>query len=312
MTLAKIKPWMPHLVALLFVGLGLWYALANPKDFERIRNVRLASLLQVAAALVASCFVGGALMNLFLRYFGITLPWYRWLGLFVIMAAGNIVTPLRGGTGFFAAYLKTQHGLSLKRFGLMLVGTSVLSALVNSALALVGLAIMWRTENWVNVPLVMVASAVLAVCIATLFLPDPKPSERRIWKHVVRALNGWHALVNHRGLLWRALLLSIGQTLSQMLGMWLVYRGLGTNVPPEAMLWIMSLSIMTSIIALTPASLGPYDAALGGLAALYGLTKEQWLAAGAVYRAMSFVTIFALAGLFWLLMRLDKPKTAAA
>jgi uncharacterized membrane protein YbhN (UPF0104 family) len=308
MSLAKIKPWMPHLVALLFVGLGLWYALAHQEDFEVLGDVSLSSLLQVAGTMVASCFLGGWLVNLFLRRFGVRLPWYRWLGLFFVMAAGNIVTPLRGGTGLFAAYLKTEHALPLRRFALMLVGTSMLSALVNSALALVGMGITWWTKDWVNVPLVIVASTILATCISTFFLPNPKPSERRVWKHVVRVLNGWHALLADRGLLWRVLLLSVGQTLTQILGMWFVYRSLGADVTPEALLTIMSLSVMASIVALTPASLGPYDAALLGLPALYGLTAAHRASALVVYRGMSFVTIFALAGVFWLLMRLGTPK----
>jgi len=307
MTLGGFKRWLPHLVALLLVGFGAWYVISHRDDFAILGRLDLRDLLWVALAFMVCCIIGGFQFNLFLRRYGVRLPWYRWLGLYLLMSVGNIVSPLRGGTGICAVYLKAEHGFDFKRFGMLLLGSHILSALVNASVAIVGLTAVVITEHWVSVPLYVASGAVLLVCLATFLVPRLPESPRWGWTYVVRAVNGWKALFADRSLLWKVLLAALLQTLAQTAMHLLVYRSLGVIVPPVVMLTVVSLSIIAAMISLTPGSLGPYDAALVALPTVYGLTLQQTASALIVFRGTAFVTAFVLAGLFWIAIGRHRP-----
>ena len=312
MTLGRLKPWIPHFVALVMVALGAWYVVGHRDDFARLGRVDPAQLALVALAFTASCAVGGYLLNLFLRRYGVRLPWYRWFGLYVFMTVGNFVTPVRGGTGLCAAYLKSEHGLNLRRFGMVLLGTYVLSAMMNATLALAGVGLVYLRQGWADPTILIVSASILLVCAATFFMPNLRESERPVWKYVVRLVNGWHELFHDRSLLWKALLLTLAQTLVQTGMHLLVYRSLDIAISPEAavgfavMMTIVALSIIAAMMSVTPGSLGPYDAALVAVPTVFGLTVQQTASALIVFRGTTFVTAFFLAGVFWLVIRLAR------
>jgi len=79
-----------------------------------------------------------------------------------MMSVGNMLAPLRSGTGMGAAYLRLSHGMKVGRFALVLLGTSVAAALVNAVLAMVGMGLSYARSGWFNLPAVIAAGAVLA------------------------------------------------------------------------------------------------------------------------------------------------------
>jgi uncharacterized membrane protein YbhN (UPF0104 family) len=300
MKFARLKPWIPHLVALALVALGAWYVVRNADDFAVLGRLSPARVALIALVFAAGCAVGGFQLNLFLRRYGVALPWYRWLGLYFAMSVGNIVTPLRGGTGMAALYLKTVHGFALARFAAVLVGTYVGAALVNAVLALAGMALCRQATGWFSPAPVVLAAAVLTGCVAALLVPNLRPSEAWPWRWVVRAVNGWHELFGQRSLLWKVLLTTLGQAAAQTIGFVLIYDAL--DLAPSggaaAVLTIVSMSTIASMISITPASLGPFDAVLLALPLAFGLTVEQTAPTLVVFRGISLATSFLLAGVF--------------
>ena len=314
MRLSKIKPWISVIVVLILVGLGALYIFRHLEDFAILRRVGVVSLFPVLAFAVLALFVGGFQLNLFLRGYGVALPWYRWFGIYMMMTIGNTVTPVRGGTGMCAVYLKSVHGLNYGRFAMVLLGTYVLSALVNSALSLVGIGAAYVTQGWFSMSLVIVSVVILLGCVATFFIPNLGESDRWGWKYVVRMINGWHELVHDRSLLWRVALVTFALNMAQAGCYVFVYRALGIRVHPFAVVTIVSLGTIGALVSLTPASLGFYDAAIIAVPTVFGLTVAEAASALVVFRAVWLVATFGLGAIFCLAVRVpteegcDQPK----
>jgi len=301
--LGRLKPWLSVALGLAFVGLGVWYVGAYWEDFAILGRLGTATLLEILGTVLVYLALGGYLLDTFLRRYGVALPWYRWFGLYVTMTVGNILTPVRGGTGMAAIYLRSAHGLSLSRYAMVLLGTYIGGAIINAATALVGMGISYWTSGWFNAIVVVAAVVVLAGGLVTLFIPNLRPSARWGWTYVVRAVNGWHELVRDRRLLGKVLGISVVMNLVHVGTYWLTYRGLGLPVSPEAVLTIVSMGNIASMISLTPASLGPYDVVLVSLPTTFGLTGPEAMAALLVMRAAHLAVTFALAGMLGFTLR---------
>jgi len=310
---ARIKPWISVAAALVILGAAGWYACRHREDLGILWRLDALSLVEVLAGIVASLVLGGYQLNVFLRHYEVALPWHRWFGLYLVMSIANIVTPVRGGTGLAAVYLKSAYGLALGRFALMLVATQVLVSLVNAGLALAGVALSWWLEG-VFCPAALVAAlVVLAACLVVFAVPAAPESDRWGWRLVVKAVNGWHALTRQRALLARLLAITLAQSLTQTACYALIYRALGLDVSLAAVITIVPISIIASLIAITPAALGPYDAVLVALPVAYGLTVAQSLAALLVFRALLLIASAVLAGVFAFAVRMpagEKPPPA--
>jgi len=310
---ARIKPWISVAAAVAILGVVGWYVYGHPEILDSLWRLDSASLAAVAAGILVSLALGGYQLNVFLRHYGVAMPWYRWFGLYIMMSIANIVTPVRGGTGLAAVYLKSAYGLTLGRFAMVLVGTQVLLSLVNSALALAGVGLSWWFHGIFSAAALVAALLVMAACVVVFAVPALAESDRWGWRWVVRAVNGWHALVRERRLMGRLLALTLLQSLTQTACYALIYRGLGLDVSLAAVLTIVPMSIIASLISVTPAALGPYDAVLVALPVAYGLTVAQALAAVLVFRAIMLITSAVLAGVFAFAVRVppgDKPPPA--
>lgn len=308
---SKLKPWIPHLVALAIVGLAAWYVAGHWNEFRVLERLDVWSLAGVTAVVILGLAVGGYMMNLFLRRFGVTMPWPRWFGLYVTMSVGNFVTPMRGGTGMAAVYLKTTHGVSFGRFAMMLLGTYVGVAMVNAVLALVGMGLSYVHSGWFNPAAVGLALIVGIACTVAFFIPNLRETDRRGWRLVVRAVNSWHALVKDRALLARVIPVMVVQSLVHALCFLLIYRVLGFDVPPEGVLTIVAMSVIASLVSITPASLGPFDAVLIAMQTTFGLTVPEASAAVIVFRAVCIGSSLVLAGVFSFSLRVPDVNSTS-
>lgn len=311
MNRGQVKRWGPHIVAGCVLALGVWYGLANPEILQSLLQMDALHLALAGAALLVSFYLGGLQLGLFLRHYGLHAPWRRSVGLYILMGAGNLVTPMRGGSGVLAVYLKTQLGLNYARFGLILMGTYALAGLVNGALAAVGVGLTWWLQGWVSVPLLVISVGLVAAILLTLVVPRLPHTERRPWSYLVRFSNAWHELFRDRSFLLKILVVTLLQTLVQVVGYMFIYRGLGLEVSPAAMLTIVALGTVAAMVPLLPASLGTYDAAMIGLLAAYGLSVGEASPGLVVFRGLSFVLLFGLAAVFWPLLRPAVKKAAA-
>lgn len=298
MSSAHLKKWIYLAITLALVGLTGYYIYQHREQFRILTTIRIHHLLPIIGAVILSLFFGACLLNTFLRHYHVRLPWHRWFGLYIMQTVGNLVTPARGGTGVCALYLKSAHGMHFRRFAVVLLGTYILSALVNASLALIGMGFAYLTQGWFNLPLLILSATILLGCIATFFVPNFPESDRWLWKYVPKMINSWHALVSDRPLLKRVAFFTLILNFSQVLCYTLIYSALNLEINIFAVLTIVSIGTIGSMASPLPASLGLYDAALVTVPAIYGLTVEQAASALLIYRVTWFFTTFLLAPIF--------------
>ena len=145
-----------------FVILCGYYIFAHREDFLFVAQVSFPETAAAGLLILGSYVANSYQLHLFLRKFGLTLGFVELTALTMGMLLGNLVIPMRGGTGGLAVYLKRVHGLDFQAFAVIYAGTALLVALINAALAIFALVIL----GWFY----GVVYPVLSLCVATIFV----------------------------------------------------------------------------------------------------------------------------------------------
>jgi uncharacterized protein (TIRG00374 family) len=278
-----------------FLGLSAYYVYANRQDFAFVASI---SLPETAAAgfLILACFTINAYqMDAFLKHFGLSLHYLELMALTAAMLLGNLIMPMRGGSGALAVYLKKVHGLDFQAFAAIYGGTAVLVALINTALAIVALTILGLANGFMHLGLSVVVISLFAFCLyLSLFPPPVKRETSGLLGLAFRAARSWRLLTRDRRLLLSLVcsLLVIAFALTG--AFYLIYKALGAPLSPSAALITSSLGAVANLIPITPGSLGVFDAVIIQVPQMFGLDPARSLAATLVFRVLSFFWAFAL------------------
>jgi len=290
-----VRAALGYAIVAAFLGLSAYYVYANRQDFAFVASI---SLLETVAAgfLILACYIINAYqMNAFLKHFGLSLYYLELMALTAVMLLGNLIMPMRGGSGALAVYLKKVHGLDFQAFAAIYGGTAVLAALINTALAIVALIILALFHGFIHPGLSVVVIALFAFCLyLSLFPPPIRRETTGLLGLVLRAGHSWHLLTRDRRLLFTLAcsLLIIACALTG--AFYLIYEALGMPLSPSAVLITSSLGSVANLIPITPGSLGIFDVVVIQAPQMFGLDPARSLAATLVFRALSFFWAFAL------------------
>jgi len=286
-----------------FVALCGHYIFAHWEDFSFVSNVSLPETAVAGFLILISYLVNSYQLHLFLRKFGIRLRLMELTALNMAMLLGNLVIPMRGGTGGLAVYLKRVHGLDFQAFAVIYAGTALLVALINAALAIFALVIL----SWFY----GVVYPVLSLCVATifvcclylgLFLPPMKWKKSGILLPVFQAVHSWHVLTRDRRLLasLAVSLLIISFVLTA--AFYFIYRALDTPLSLFGVLVTSCLGNVANLIPLTPGSLGIFDAVVIEIPQLFGVDPARAIAATLVFRVLCFfwALLLGIPGMYYL------------
>lgn len=290
------------IVALFFVLCG-WYVYAHRQDFHFLFGVSFWEMALSALLILIAFLISAYQSGLFLESFGLSLGFVELTAVTMGMCLGNLILPMRGGTGGLAIYLKKVHGLNFREFAVMYGGTALLIALINAGLALIGLIVLYWSAGFFHTALSLFVAALFAVSLYLSIFPPPAR-----WKGsgfrgaVARSIHSWHSLTRNRRVLAKLavsfLLVAVALTGS----FYFIYRSLGAPLSALAVLITSSLGNIANLFAITPGSLGIFDAVVIEIPQSFGLDPARSIAAALVFRLLSFLCAAALGipGLVWL------------
>lgn len=218
--------------------------------------------------------------------------------LITLSIAANLFLPLRGGAGLRAVYLKRVHKLRYSRFAASLIIFYVLSAIVASLGAL--LAALWlaTVEGRPGLaPIVIVAVVCLLGGAATLYLPRLKWQGSWFADALAGISDGWHTLRASPGLLARLLPATALQTIGLLLSLWGAAAAIGIRLSAVEILLVGTLGVLSTLISLTPGSLGIYEATVGLAATTVGMGATEGVVAALVSRTVLMVLLAVIAPL---------------
>jgi uncharacterized membrane protein YbhN (UPF0104 family) len=291
-----------YVFLLAFVLLCVWYVVAHRADFAFIAAVSVPDLAAAGVFVLTTYLIIAYQYHLFLRHFGLTLGFVELIAMTAGMLLGNLVLPMRGGSGGLAVYLKRVHALDFQAFGAIYGGTALLAALVNTGLALLGLLVLWWLHGFVHVPLAGLVLAVFGACIYLCLFPPKLGPGRGLVGTVLEVTRSWHALTQNRRLLAALSFSFLVLALDLCLAFYFIYRAMGMRLSLSAVLITSSLGGIANLIPITPGSLGIFDAVVIQVPQLFGVDPARSIAGALVFRAMSFAWGFlmGLPGLLYL------------
>ncbi len=282
------------------------YVWSHRTEFAFLPAVSLPDLVAAALLTLLSFVVNAYQLSLFLGKFRVTAKPVELMGLTMAMILGNLVLPLRGGTGGMAVYLKRVHQLDFHLFATIYGGSAILVALINCGLALAGLVALRVWYGFSHTPLSVLVSVTFLCCLLLcLYAPSVRGRGAGIAGFVLGAVRSWHELTRDRRLLAYLAASHLGLAFLLAVSFSLIYRALGQPLSWGAVLVTSSLGSIAALVPITPGSFGVFDAVVIQIPQLFGLDPPRALTAALVFRAICMVWASALGlpGLWWLVRR---------
>ena len=294
-------------VVMLFLGLTGYYIYSHGHEFAFVARASVVDLVLAGVCVIASLIISAFQLGLFLGTFGVSMGFTELLALTMTMCLGNMVTPMRGGTGALAIYLKKKYSLDFHSFALIYGGTGLLIALMNSGLAFGGLIYLWLAYGFIHVPLSVAVAGLFALCLyLSIFPPSIKWQRQRsgIVGLVVRTANSWHEITRDRRLMTVLTGSFLATSFFLAASFFFVYRALGTELSATAVVIVSSLGNIANLFGFTPGSIGIFDAVVIQIPRLLGLDTARAIAAALTIRALLFGSsaLLGIPGIMYLLV----------
>lgn len=298
-----VRDALGYCIVAVFLALCGYYVYSHRQDFAFLARV---SILEASAAGIMVLFsyaVNVYQMSLFLGKFGVTPGAAELTALTNGMILGNLVIPMRGGTGGLAVYLKKVYSLDFQAFAVIYGGTALLTVLINTALALAALGILSVSHGFSNPALSIFVLCIFVGCVYLSLFPPPVRWRRGgILGTAFRAAHSWHMLTRDRPLVLRISASMLIVSLAVMMSFYFVYRSLGMPLPLSAVLITSSLGNIANLVPITPGSLGIFDAVTIQVPQLFGLDPARSIAGTLVFRLLTFMwaAILGIPGLIYI------------
>ncbi|MEW6350303.1 MAG: lysylphosphatidylglycerol synthase transmembrane domain-containing protein [Thermodesulfobacteriota bacterium] len=289
-----------------------YYVWSRWAEFAFLATVSLSHILAAGCPTLLSFVVNAYQLGLFLGKFRVRAGRVELMALTMAMILGNLVLPLRGGSGGMAVYLKRVHKLDFHLFAAIYGGSAILVALINCGLALVGLVALWLWYGFSHAPLSVLVSGTFLCCLVLCVYPLPVGRKGTgLAGFVAGGVRSWHELTRDKRLLAHLAASHLGLAFLLAGSFFLIYRALGHPLSWGAVLVTSSLGSIAALVPITPGSLGVFDAVVIQIPQLFGLDPPRALTAALVFRAICMVwaSVLGLPGLWWLVRRGGRART---
>lgn len=290
------------IVVVFFLVCG-WYVYAHRQDFHFLLSASLSEMALSALLILTAFLISAYQSGLFLQSFGLSLGFMELIAVTMGMCLGNLILPMRGGTGGLAIYLKKVHGLNFREFAVIYGGTALLIALINTGLALVGLIVLYLVAGFFHTALSLFVAALFSVSLYLSIYPPPTGwNGGGFWGAVAQSVDSWRSLTRRRDLLARLAVSFLFVALALTGSFYFIYRALGAPLSVLAVLITSALGNIANLFAITPGSLGIFDAVVIEIPQSFGLDPARSIAAALVFRLISFLcaAVLGIPGLVWL------------
>ncbi|MFH1113536.1 MAG: lysylphosphatidylglycerol synthase transmembrane domain-containing protein [Pseudomonadota bacterium] len=289
-----------------FVVLCGYYVHSHRGEFAFLRSVSLLETFAAGLLILLTFVVNVFQLKLFLGRFCPDLGYIELTALSGGSIMGNMIFPMRGGTAGLAVYLKKVHGLDFEAFAAIYGGTGLLVAFINTALSLIGLALLAWLHGYTHPVLTVLVLGLFGVCLYLSVFPPPMAWKKRgVLGAVAGAANSWHLLARDRQLLLAAMVSFLFISLALTLSLYLIYHALGMPLSFSAVIITSSLGNLANLVPITPGSLGVFDVVLIQLPQIFGLDPAHSIAATLVFRALTFLwaSVLGIPGLLYIVRR---------
>lgn len=312
------RPVLAYGIVAAFVLLCAHYVFGHWQDFAFVAAVSFPAIAAAGLLVLVSYILNAYQLSLFLNNFKVSLGVVELMALTTGMLLGNLLIPMRGGTGGLALYLKRVHHLDFGSFAAIYAGTALLIVLINSGMAIAALIMLGWLHNFSHPLLSIFVVGIFACCLYLSLFPPPIRWKRSgLLGLAFRAARSWHLLTRNRRLLLALALSFLAMAFALMSAFYLIYYALGMPLSASAVLITSSLGNIANLIPITPGSLGIFDTVMIQIPQIFGLDPARSIAATLVFRVLSFfwAFLFGIPGMIYIFRKgkssqspKDKPE----
>lgn len=284
-----LRPAVGYVLVVIFLLLCGHYVSTHREDFLFVAGISLPETMGAAFVVMLTYVVNAYQLSLFLGKFGLHLGMVELTALSAAMILGNLLIPMRGGSGGLAVYLKKVHGLDFRQFATIYAGSAILLVLINTSVAAFVLVLLALVHGFVHQALTVFIVVMFACCsYLTLFPPPMKWKRGGLLGAAFDAGRSWHLLTRDRQLLVRLSLCLLVMALCVTVSFYLIYRALGAPMSPAGVLITTSMGNIANLVPITPGSLGIFDAVVIQIPQMFGMDAARSIAGTLVFRVLSF------------------------
>lgn len=296
------------IVAGVFLFVFIWLGRKYFGELDRLSDADPRFVAALIAVLLVGRLFNSEAMWIALDALGRRVGRFELYLLTFVRTYSSLVVP-RAGLGATGVYLKMKHGVSYADSASLLLPMVVMQMLVIGAM---GLATQLAFSRMPEVPaspvLIGVFSTVMACGCAGILLRLPTSGGKsgRLFSFAYRLNQSWRLLSKNRSVVWRVLLVQVGQISVRALQLYVAFRALGVPVSPVGVLAASLLADVMFIISLTPNALGFREAAIVYSSRITGVNEATSLAVAVLDRLV--VTLVVIIVAQFVLFYVVRPK----
>ena len=294
-------------VVLVLVGRQLS---GEEQALEHLRQADPGVLLAMVLALFACMVVNGMVTRDLVGRFAVRLRASEWMGITLVASMLNLVTPLRGGAAVRALYLKQKHSLPYAKFASTMAAMLAFGLAANATLGLVCILLLGvpgGAYGWMA--LLVCAFANVALVLALLFARPVAVKRPGIMAKIGHIAHAWHEIAQDGVLTFRLALWSSLNAVLHALAFVLAFHSVGFAGSWLAAAISSAFAKMSTVIAITPAGLGIYEAFGVVSARVFGADLASSILAVLVVRLVSVAISVTGGVVMWPFLLSTKPKS---
>jgi uncharacterized membrane protein YbhN (UPF0104 family) len=290
-----LKKLLAGLLTLAIVAGLVLYGWFHRDEVASVELVSPLALALCAGAVVGSIAVVGPLFQGMINELNRCVGLLECISLSVVTTAVNMLVPLQGGAGVRAVYLKHRHGFEYSNFLATLYGYQVLRVLVCAVGAAVAVLVMVLGEGReISVALLAGVAVCVGVSLAACCLPRIPVTGNWLGDRLASFTEGWHVLRANPKCLARMTFWVTLQLATEVLTFWAACSAIGVQLSAAEAIVIGTLSILATVVGLTPGGLGLYEAMAAFVSSAVALNPVHSVMAALLARFVLLAVLFVL------------------
>lgn len=275
-----------------------WYYQNNQSSFAILKTIPIINVAFIGLLQLSMIFLNGIFIKTML------VPFEKKIGMFesfyvsMLTSIGNYFTPLRGGAGVRAIYLKKKFNLPYSTFLSTLYGNYIIIFLVSAAFGLLGVAGLGQVNGEISLKM---GGIFLAVILGSLLVIKLKVSQLKAFGSgsvdsflnkpyaiLKKIIIGWEKISSDSSLLGKLLLITLCNFLLSSLIIYLEFKSIGVHLNAYNVVIFNALASLSLLISITPGSIGIRETILMLFSTTMNLTNTNILNTSIIDRGVTF------------------------
>jgi uncharacterized membrane protein YbhN (UPF0104 family) len=284
------------ILLLLFAGLVVWFFATHKSDFSTLTEIPPYILL-----LIALCQVGVIVTNIIfqfvlLKIYAVHMPWKDNFKVIVKSSVINFFGFLQGGAGYRAYYLKKNHAVEYRKFGLLFAANYIVVFLISAFFGLVGaLSQLAKDQHLTNVGVILFFGATTIFLIALMFInPTKIPATNRLLRKIRDVLSGWELIIKDKRRVFQLFVIGLAQYWILTTAFFLELKAIHVDASLAGLMIYSAIAGFSLLVALTPAAIGFRETLLIFARQSLGVSISAIILAATVDRVVYFFLLLGL------------------